>query len=61
MSILLNTTHSGIFDLYKIDNEYSMFEMNVFGLAHLTVSVMYNECVGNVHAKDYVIICPLAD
>ena len=38
-----------------------MFEVKVFGFSQRTVSAMYRFTVGKVHAKDSVIICPLAD
>ena len=51
----------GTLDLYKMLSEYSIFEVKVFGFSHLTVSAMYKFRVGKVHAKDSVMICPLAD
>ncbi len=38
-----------------------MFDINVLGFSHLTVSAMYRFTVGNVHAKESVIIWPEAD
>jgi len=35
--------------------------MKVFGFSHLTVSAMYKFTVGKEHAKDSVMIIPLAD
>ena len=35
--------------------------MKVLGFSHLTVSAMYKFTVGKEHAKDSVMIMPLAD
>lgn len=44
--------------LYRMEQAYSMFDMNVTGEVLRTTSMTYNITVGNVDANDSVMIEP---
>ncbi|KAH3664639.1 hypothetical protein OGATHE_003454 [Ogataea polymorpha] len=60
-SVLLNTTIIGSLVLYRMEQAYSMLEMNVVGDELLGVSMMYAIIVGKVDAKASVMMAPDAD
>lgn len=58
---LFITTMKGRRDLYRIEQAYSMFDMNVVGHLDRGTSITYTIIVGNEVAKASVMIVPDAD
>lgn len=58
---LLRTTIKGSRVLYRIEQAYSMFDMNVVGCTERTTSMTYMTIVGKEDANASVIIVPDAD
>lgn len=55
------TTMNGNRDLYKMEQAYSIFDINVVGHFDLGTSMTYTTIVGNDVASASVIIVPDAD
>ena len=56
-SVLLKTTMSGSFILYRIEHAYSMLDMNVTAFWQRGVSTTYTTHVGIVDASDELWCC----